>query len=87
MASVVAGAMAEKMLLPDSLPLLFKSIPVVGPVLGDAAIPFLTNPPIVAGVATHVMCKPRDTYEDVSKYFMAGGAGYVGGMLIKQFLP
>jgi hypothetical protein len=86
MASVAAGAMAEKFVGKDTLPLMFKSLPVVGPVLGDSAAIFLSSPPVVAGIATEVACRPRDAYEDVSKYFMAGAAGYVGGILIQRFL-
>ena len=63
MASVAAGAMAEKFVGKDTLPLMFKSLPVVGPVLGDSAAIFLSSPPVVAGIATEVACRPRDAYQ------------------------
>ena len=82
MFAVLAGAVAKKTLTPDTLPLFFKSVPI----LKDIAPVLLSHPEIVAGITAEVACEPQEAYDSVAKYVKAGVAGYAGGMFVEKYM-
>ena len=78
--AMAAGAVAKRVVSPDTLPMLFKDTPL----LKDLAPILLANPSVVAGVLVEVACEPDEAYDSVIKYVKAGFAGYMGQIIVQN---